>query len=129
MNERRARVLTFCCIAAVYLALPNLYPRFDSPNEYSRLRLTRALVEHRSFQIDPYLRNPSPQTVSDVAFYGGHFYSDKAAGMSLLAVPAVAIVHAIAPDASMRTMLVAARLSTVIIPALVALWFVLKHSR
>jgi hypothetical protein len=41
----------------------------------------------------------------------------------------VALVHAVAPDASMRTMLVAARLSTVVIPALVALWFVLKRTR
>ena len=113
----------------VYLVLPNLYPRFDSPNEYSRLRLTRALVEHQSFRIDPYLRNATPQTVSDVAYYGGHFYSDKAVGMSLLAVPAVAIVNALVPDVSMRTLLVAARLSTVVIPALLALWFVLQRCR
>jgi hypothetical protein len=129
VTSRAGRLLSFCCIAAVYLALPNLYPRFQSPNELSRLRLTRALVEHRSFRIDPYLNNPSPQTVSDVAWYGGHFYSDKAAGMSLLAVPAVALVRAIRPEASMAALLVAARWSTVIIPALIALWFALSRCR
>ncbi len=122
------RVAIFAAIALIYLLLPNVYPGFWSPNELSRVALARSLVEHHSFQLDAYLRNPSARNVSDLAFYGGHFYSDKAAGMSLLAVPVVAVVNSIAPDASMVTMIVVARWFTVTIPALVALWIVLRRS-
>jgi len=123
------RLVTFAAIVAIYLALPNVYPRFMSPNELSRLRLTRALVEHRSFQIDPYIVNPSPRTVSDVAYYRGHFYSDKAAGMSLAAVPVVAALRLVAPDASLVTMLLTVRFCVVVVPAMVVLWFLLKRCR
>jgi len=123
------RVATFCAIAIIYLALPNIYPRFMSPNEYSRLWLSRAILEHGSFRIDPYLRNLSLDQVSDVASFNGHFYSDKAIGMSLAAVPAIALLRLIAPNASILTTLFVARFFTVTIPALIVLWVLLKRSR
>src|SRR2546428_12033798 len=100
-----------------------------SPNEYSRLWLSRAILEYGSFRIDPYLRNLSLDQVSDVASFGGHFYTDKAIGMSLAAVPAIALLRLIAPNASILTTLFVARFFTVTIPALIALWFVLKKCR
>ena len=123
------RWATFCAIAIIDLALPNVYPRFMSPNEYSRLWLTRAIVEYHSFRVDPYVGNSAPDTVSDVAYFGGHFYSDKAAGMSLLAVPPLAVLHWLAPKASILTMLFVARFFTVTVPSLIVLWILLKRCR
>lgn len=127
MNFRRWAI--FAAIAIIYLALPNVYPRFLSPNEYSRLWLTRAILEYRSFRVDPYVGNAKPGEVSDVAYFGGHFYSDKAVGMSLLAVPAIAVLRWVAPHASILTMLFVARFFTITIPALIALWILLKRCR
>jgi hypothetical protein len=52
--------------------------------DVTRIGLTRQLAEHRVLDIDPYRR----QTI-DRAFRSGHWYSDKAPGVSLLAVPTV----------------------------------------
>ena len=124
------RWATFCVITIIYVALPNIYyPPFLSPNDLSRLRLTRALLETHSFRIDPYVGHPSPDRVGDLSFYGGHFYSDKAIGLSLAAVPPLAILHLFVPHASIFTMLFAARFFTVTLPALIALWVILKRCR
>lgn len=55
-------------------------------NQNSRFALTRALVEQRSTVIDEY-----HATTGDKSRKDGHFYSDKAPGTSLLAVPAYAL--------------------------------------
>jgi hypothetical protein len=124
--HRRA---TWAAVTIIYLALPNVYPHFMSPNEWSRLWLSRAILEQQSFRIDPYLRNPSPEKISDVSFFRGHFYSDKAVGMSLAAVPALALLRLLAPGASIQAMLFVARFFTVTLPALIALWVLLKACR
>ena len=56
-------------------------------NQNSRLALTRAIVERGSVRIDP-----DHPTTGDKSFREGHFYSDKAPGTSVLAVPAYAVV-------------------------------------
>lgn len=69
------------------------YAYFIGPpawNQNSRLALTRALVEQRSTIIDPY-----HVTTGDKSFRDGHFYSDKAPGASLLALPGYALVYGV----------------------------------
>jgi hypothetical protein len=56
-------------------------------NQNSRFDLTRAIVEHATLRIDAYHEN-----TGDKARVGEHYYSDKAPGVSLLAVPAVALL-------------------------------------
>ena len=51
-------------------------------NEYSRYDLVRALVEDGTTRIDRYQQN-----TGDKAFYGGHYYSDKAPGTAFMGVP------------------------------------------
>ena len=53
-------------------------------NQNSHFDLARALAEQHSVRIDRYEWN-----TGDKAFYEGHYYSDKAPGLSLAAVPAV----------------------------------------
>jgi hypothetical protein len=55
-------------------------------NGNSRLDLTRAVVEQGTLTIDQYQSLPEWET-GDKAFYGGHFYTDKAIGSSLFAIP------------------------------------------
>jgi len=55
-------------------------------NGNSRLNLTRAIVERGTFSIDAYHDAPGWAT-GDKAFFDGHYYSDKAIGTSMMAVP------------------------------------------
>ena len=63
-------------------------------NQNSRFDLTRAVVEQGTFSIDAFQEN-----TGDKARRDGHWYTDKAPGLSLLAVPAYALVHAVRPGA------------------------------
>ena len=51
-------------------------------NQNSRLDLVRAIVEQGTLRIDAYHEN-----TNDKAIANGHYYSDKAPGLALLAVP------------------------------------------
>jgi hypothetical protein len=51
-------------------------------NQNSRFDLVRAIVEQRTLRIDAYHQN-----TEDKAFANGHYYSDKAPGLALFAVP------------------------------------------
>lgn len=57
-------------------------------NPVSRFNLTRALVERGSIRIDPYVAS-----TGDRAFVNGHWYSDKAPVVGVLAAPAYAAVR------------------------------------
>jgi hypothetical protein len=56
-------------------------------NENSRMDLARALVEDHALSIDRLHHN-----TGDKAKFGGHYYSDKAPGLSFLAAPVYALV-------------------------------------
>jgi hypothetical protein len=74
-------------IIFILLALSYAYfiPTDNNWNLLSRISLTAAIVEHGELSIDEYTR----AWEMDKAFYHGHFYSDKAPGLSFLALPAV----------------------------------------
>ncbi len=67
---------------ALMLAYTYVLPRWADWNQNSRYDLTRALVEHRTVVIDRYAAN-----TGDYATVNGRIVSDKAPGLSLLAVP------------------------------------------
>ena len=56
----------------------------------SRLALTESIVLRGHVDIDPYW-----QLTTDRAFQGGHWYSDKAPGVSLLATPVLETIRAV----------------------------------
>ncbi len=78
-----------------------IYPHFISTNEHSRLLLTSAIVDDGTFQIDNALQRYGDS--QDKALYNGHYYSDKAIGISLLGVPVYMVLRLInvQPDASL----------------------------
>lgn len=62
-------------------------------NQNSRFALVRAIVEEHALYIDHTMRFDGERVTGDVARVGGHFYSDKAPGLALVAVGPVAIAH------------------------------------
>ncbi len=85
----RAPALLIACILSVSYAY---FYQGTGWNQNSRFDLTRALLEQHTVPIDPYQWN-----TGDKAFYQGHYYSDKAPGMALSALPpawaALAVAH------------------------------------
>ncbi|MDX2021837.1 MAG: hypothetical protein SF187_16490 [Deltaproteobacteria bacterium] len=80
------RVLAFGAI--LWLTFAFFIPA-ASWNPNARFDLTLALVHHQQLNIDAYHAN-----TGDKAHFGGHYYCDKAPGVSLLAVPAYAVFAA-----------------------------------
>lgn len=62
-----------------------IYPHFISTNEHSRLLLTSAIVDDHTIQIDKAIQRFGD--TQDKSFFDGHYYSEKAAGISILGVP------------------------------------------
>lgn len=58
--------------------------------DVTRISLSRSLAEHGSVDIDRYHR-----LTTDRAFRDGHWYSDKAPGLSLLAIPTIETLRAV----------------------------------
>jgi hypothetical protein len=88
----RGELLVLLLVAVAALAVVSAH----TPQDVTRITLTRALVEDGTVRIDPYAA-----FVFDRAEHGGHAYSDKAPGWSLAAVPSFALLHAlgVAPPA------------------------------
>jgi len=61
-------------------------------NENTRFDLVRAIVDDHTLAIDRYHEN-----TGDKARFGEHFYSDKAPGLSFVALPAYAVVRLFRP--------------------------------
>lgn len=77
----------------IFLLLLLTYAGFFQASTWGaacRLNLARALFERGTLSIDAYHRN-----TGDKAFLDGHYYSDKAPLPSFLAVPGVAMAHAV----------------------------------
>jgi hypothetical protein len=77
-------------IIFISLLIPYLYifPHWVDWNQNSRFDLTAAIVERGTLSIDAYLHN-----TGDYALFNNHAYTDKAPGLSLIAVPIYAIIH------------------------------------
>jgi hypothetical protein len=58
------------------------FPRWADWNQNTRINLALAIVEERTLAIDAYHEN-----TGDKLYYEGHYYSDKAPGLSFAAVP------------------------------------------
>jgi hypothetical protein len=81
-------------------------------NQNSRFNLVRAIVEQHTIVVDDYVSN-----TGDLAMRDGRHYSDKAPGVSILAVPVYAAVHPFAGGQRPRGRLVslAAYLATLVV--------------
>lgn len=75
-------------------------PRWADWNQNSRLNLTLSIVEQHSFSIDTYHTN-----TGDKLYFEGHYYSDKAPGLSFAAVPLYAAIRPILNSSALAPLL------------------------
>lgn len=88
----RTQRIGFAFFWLVLLSYAYIIPSNPSFNSESHLYLTFSLVDHHSVTIDRYNTR-----LGDESYWRGHFYSDKAPGLSLLAVPPYAALRALFP--------------------------------
>ncbi len=98
MSERRVAVLIFTCLLLAYLYV---FPHWLDWNQGTRFDLTAAIVERSTLFIDDYVSN-----TGDYAEYNGHAYSDKAPGLSFLAVPVYALIRSTTEIEAVRSILI-----------------------
>ena len=94
------------------------HPAYPNPNEVIRLYLTRALVEEGTVRVDSMMKRFGD--VEDKAAYQGHFYCDKAPGVSFAAIPAVAFGRLFGP-LDMKTARHLSWLWVIVLPSLLLL--------
>ncbi|HET7503086.1 MAG TPA: hypothetical protein VFK02_18825 [Kofleriaceae bacterium] len=122
----KAGVLSYgwlAAIAIVYLYAFPYFPAIHSANELPRAYLVRAIVDDHTFAIDRGVA--AWGATADVSPSGGHLYSNKAPGSSLVAVPAYAAVRAVAGPPSLAVTMWICRVAAGIAPMLaflVLLW-------
>jgi hypothetical protein len=113
------RHLVWAAVVLAYLIVFPYFAQVNNPNENVRVWATRALAHHGTFAIDPVLHEWGD--VGDRAAAGGHRYSSKAPGTSLLGVP-VHFVHdrlaraLTGASPSLRATTWALRVFTVVLP-------------
>ena len=88
-QERRSsiRIRALMIGAVVFISTAYFYEG-GGWNQNSRFDLVRAIVEQRTLRIDAYHQN-----TEDKAFANGHYYSDKAPGLALVAVPLAVVAR------------------------------------
>ena len=118
----RALVLVLAAFTFVTVYVVNLFPRFRNPNEFSRYELVVSMAERHSFTIDAELASLGDH--EDKAVFGGHFYSNKAPGLSFAALPCYELLRPFlgpARPGHFTAMFFGIRLATVSAAALAAL--------
>jgi hypothetical protein len=84
-RRSRAGILVVVGFATLTVLFTGQFPPFSSPNELTRLETVHAAVEYGTFSIDRSLTVLGEQ--EDKSESAGHFYSNKAPGMALAAIP------------------------------------------
>src|SRR3990172_12512313 len=87
--QHKRRWAIFLLLLLCYIYFLQIYPRWVSPGELSRFLLISAVVDDGTLQIDESIRRFGD--TQDKAVFGGHFYSEKAIGLSLFGIPFYAI--------------------------------------
>src|SRR5690349_10679070 len=84
LRPGQIRMRAALIVAVLFLSYAYFY-QAGGWNQNARFDTTRAILEQHSLTIDAYHEN-----TQDKALFRGHYYSDKAPGVSLLAIPAAA---------------------------------------
>ena len=125
---KRRKWILFSLLLLCHVYFFQIYPNFTPPNELSRLLLVSAVVDDHSFQIDQAMQRYARG--DDMARFNGHFYSDKAIGVSLVALPFFVLLRliesAFAFHASTQVAITFLRAFAITIPALLFLAFIAR---
>lgn len=94
--ELRAGWAVVAGFALLTVYFTGFFPPFSNPNELSRLEMIFAFVENGTFQIDRAITVLGNH--EDKALAGGHFYSNKAPGLGLAAIPVYRVLRLVFPS-------------------------------
>lgn len=121
MSPNRACAVVVGVFALFCAYFSGFFPPFSSPNELSRFQTVVAFVESGTFAIDAQLELLGDH--EDKAAAGGRFYSNKAPGLSLAAIPVYRLLRLFLPRPGSPTsgVFVLLRLLTVSLVCVVAL--------
>ncbi len=106
-------------IACAYLYIFPYFPKLGSANELPRVYLVKAMVHDQTFEIDAGVARWG--TTLDVSESGGHSYSNKAPGSSMLAIPVYALISAVAGEPDLAASVWICRVTAGIAPTLLFL--------
>jgi hypothetical protein len=106
-------------IAAAYLYVFPYFPAIHSANELPRVYLVQAIAEEGSLAIDRGVARWGG--TADVSPSGGHYYSNKAPGSSLLVAPVYAAVRAVAGELTLGQAVWLCRVVAGVLPMLLLL--------
>jgi hypothetical protein len=125
-NGTPARARIACAIVVGAFAFScawftGFFPPFSNPNELSRFQMVVAFVETGTFAIDSQVAVLGDH--EDKASAGGRFYSNKAPGLALAAIPVYRMLRLLfpAPDSPTSPIFALVRLFTVSLLCVVAL--------
>jgi hypothetical protein len=109
----------FIAIAVTYLYVFPYFPKIHSANELPRVYLVKAIADDHTFAIDRGVQRW--KGTADVSPSGGHQYSNKAPGSSMLAAPPYLAVRLVAGEPGLEASMWIARVFAGIVPALLFL--------
>jgi hypothetical protein len=107
-------------VAFFYLYSFPYFEKIHSANELPRVYLVQAMVDEGTFVIDTGVKRYGG--TADLSAREGRYYSNKAPGSSVLAIPAYLLVKLLPGKPSLTQMMWAFRVTTGVIPTLLFLW-------
>jgi hypothetical protein len=121
LSSRLAPRAVLAAFALSTLFFTGTFPPFSNPNELSRLEAVYAAAELKTFRIDAAI--PVLGDHEDKSVFDGHFYSNKAPGLALAALPVYRVLRLFlsAPKSANAAIFYWLRLLTVSLVSLVAL--------
>jgi hypothetical protein len=124
-SERRRALFVAATVLVGYGYFFNHYEKIANPNETSRLYLTLSVVDEGTLAIDGPMKRYG--VVWDRAEREGRYYSDKAPGLSFLAVPFYAAARGLTSlfgyELTMSGIQLVIRWSVVILPTVLLCYF------
>jgi hypothetical protein len=131
-QQVRARLLIPCTLLLVYLYSFPYFDQLKSANELPRIFLTTEIIDRGTFRIDARYRELG-STFDVSTTPDGHRYSNKAPGLSFLALPSYLVLkgwHAVVGgEPSIRELTWMFRVTAVTVPAVLFLPFFLALAR
>ena len=88
IEQRRKQWIALGLFLLLFLCYGYFFPHWADWNQNSRLDLTFSIVEQHTFSIDSYHTN-----TGDKLYFEGHYYCDKAPGLSFAGVPVYAAIR------------------------------------
>jgi hypothetical protein len=107
MKTPASRSLLLALLLCTILGSSWMPTKISSPNERTRVYLAHAIVTRGELQVTPEWERWGQ--IFDIAHYKDQFYSDKAPGASLLAVPVIAAYRQVNPDYTIEDLVLICR--------------------